>query len=120
MECLRSRLQRHQTIRRFFPLHGAGDSEDEGNLRAGLEVQRRACKALATYCDGIRAAFEAMMKAHEALTEGGLCELEEVRETAEALLNGFRGAHDKTADIAKGLRVPLEVHQARLFTCSGD
>jgi len=120
MECLRSRLHRHQTIRRLLPRHEECNYEDDENLRSGLEVQRRASKALATYCDNVIVAFKAMLKAHEALTEGGLCELEEVRETADALLSGFRGAHAKAVEMAKDLRVPLEVHQARLRACQGD
>jgi len=110
MEALREQLRRHKNTRSWVTCeHKVPELDDaDRSLRDGIDLQGRVAEALLGYADAVSAAFEALVRAHAALEEGGLGQVEEAAPLCRALLHGFREASALARDLAAGLQVPLE------------
>lgn len=124
MDSLKEKLRKHRSTRDWVAREPtptpAGLDDSERSLRRGLELQSRLADALLGYAEAVAGAFEALLRAHSALEEEGVFQVDEAAAIAKALLQGFRDAHAVAHRMAEGVRVPLEAHRATLVSCSDD
>lgn len=127
MNCLKQKLQKHRVSRQLLVKGGLEEPwsppvpEDERLLREDLAWQTHVGKALQAYSASMTCAFQALLKAQQALQDMGLGHADEnVTAIAGALLRGLSDADLIVRKAAKELEVPLASHLATLHECAGD